>query len=66
LRDLRDVRAGSPTASRMHLAVERERPYDSVMARFTEKEIERISSALAEPRRFKILEDLASVDTGAR
>jgi len=50
----------------MHLAVERERPYDSVMARFTEKEIERISSALAEPRRFKILEDLASVDTGAR
>lgn len=30
------------------------------MARLTEKEIERIASAIAEPRRFRILKDLAA------
>jgi ArsR family transcriptional regulator len=31
-----------------------------VVAKLTEKQIERISSAIAEPRRFKILKDLAA------
>jgi ArsR family transcriptional regulator len=30
------------------------------MARLTDKQLERIASALAEPRRFKILKDLAA------
>ncbi|HWA72836.1 MAG TPA: helix-turn-helix domain-containing protein [Polyangiaceae bacterium] len=30
------------------------------MAKLTDKQIERISSAIAEPRRFKILKDLAA------
>ena len=30
------------------------------MARLTDKQLERISSALAEPRRFKILKDLSA------
>jgi ArsR family transcriptional regulator, arsenate/arsenite/antimonite-responsive transcriptional repressor len=44
----------------MNLAGGHERAYGYVVARLTEKEIERISSALAEPRRFKILKDLAA------
>ncbi len=32
------------------------------MTKLTEKQIERISSAIAEPRRFRILKDLAASD----
>ena len=34
-------------------------PYDPGVARFTSKDAERISAAIAEPRRFKILKELA-------
>jgi ArsR family transcriptional regulator len=42
------------------LAAGHERPYDCPVARLTDNDIERISSALAEPRRFSILKDLAA------
>jgi len=32
------------------------------VTKLTEKQVERISSAIAEPRRFKILKDLAATD----
>jgi ArsR family transcriptional regulator len=35
-------------------------PYHPRVARLTEKDVERISAAIAEPRRFKILKDLGS------
>ena len=38
-------------------------PYIHLVARLTDREIERISAAVAEPRRFKILKDLAARDS---